>query len=174
MKRIKSCLAALLLTTALPAAACGTPLAGPGPMQLAFLFETWDEGYAPLPHMLIAVTGTGLRKDGSLGLWYNQAADGGIGAWVPYPMKVAEYTPFTHSQTVSPGEAAIMSFTGVFLGKIGQYVTCSVFVNGEVQTAETQEARIEQYISGESTPTSMLGGSAVVTCSYTLAAPLSN
>lgn len=159
---------ALLPTTT---AGCAVPFST-GPQQLAFLFETWDAGYAPLPDMLIAVTGTGLDKNGELGRWFDETADGGVGAWVPYPMKVAKYTPFSHSQTVSPGEAAVMSFTGVFLGKVGQYITCSVFVNGEVQHNETQEARIEEYVSGESTPTTMLGGSAVVTCSYTLAAPL--
>ena len=161
--------AAVVAVALLPVTGCSAKPFAVGPQQLAFLFETWDKSYAPLPHMLIAITGTGLDKNGELGRWYDEETD----VWSPYPMKVAKYTPFSHSQTVSPGEAAVMSFTGTFLGNVGQYLTCSVFVNGEVQPNETQEARVEEYISGESTPTTMLRGAAVVTCSYTLAAPLS-
>lgn len=136
------------------------------PHQVAILVETYDSQYIATSRM-VAVTVIALDKNGNVGNWFDPEApvniddpNGPKGIWKPYPLKTPVVTPWSHSQTVLPGEATTINLTAVLIGKPGDHVVCSVYVDGEVQPNETNDRIVEAYVGAE------IAGSAVTNCQF--------
>lgn len=145
-----------------------TACAPPGPQTVAFVVEVWDPSYNPVPGHSMHINVMGLDKNGNPGRWL----DPDTGEWQPYPLDKDVESPFSHPLTVLPGESTAVTLKATLHARVGSYVTCAVYVNGEV-TEETDEQRIPFY--EHIPPDSQVNMSGVVTafCAYTLNVPLS-
>lgn len=145
-------MAAAISTIAFLAGGC---TAVHGPVLVAIIVDAYDPNGVSISR-LVSIVATGFRKDGSLGEWFNGTD------WVPYPMKVAEQTPFTHSVNVLPGESTFLDLTAVMLGEAGTRLECSVYVNGTLQVGQSHGETIERIGNTERT----FSSSAVVQCTF--------
>lgn len=130
-------------------------MAAKAPVVVAIVVDAYDANGAEIKR-LVSITATAWRKDGSLGVWYDGTS------WVPYPMKIAEETPFPHSQTVLVGESTFIELTAVIIGEPGISVECSVYVNGQLQVAYTRRGTVQRIENAERT----FNSSAVAECSF--------
>lgn len=136
------------------------------PHQVAILVETFDAQYVSIPRM-VSVNVIALDKNGNVGRWFDPQApvdanspDGDKGIWKPYPLRTPVTTPWSHSQTVLPGEATTINLTAVLIGRPGDHVVCSVYVDGVVQPHETNDQVVQAYVGAE------VAGSAVTQCQF--------
>lgn len=135
--------------------AAGCVAAAKMPVVVAIIVDAYDSNGVEIKR-LVSITATAWRKDGTVGVWYNGKE------WVPYPMKVAEETPFSHSQTILPGESTFIELSAVLLGEPGTAVECSVYVNGQLQVAYTRRDVVGRIENTDRT----FNSSAVTQCSF--------
>ncbi len=136
--------------------ATGCTVAAHGPVVVAIIVDAYDTDGITSIKRLVSISATGFRKDGSLGVWFNGTD------WLPYPMKVAEETPFTHSVNVLPGESTFLDLSAVMLGEADTALECSVYVNGVLQVGQSHRDKVERIGNTERT----FSSSAVVQCTF--------
>ena len=122
-------------------------------------------GFAGSPQTVAVIIDT-YDKFGNLGKWYDAEA----GVWKPYPMSIPVRSPWTHSLTVLPGETAAVDVEATLFGPVGEYISCSVYVDGEL-AEDVLESRIVAYDNLPVESPINKSGSATVRCAYTLSTP---
>jgi hypothetical protein len=193
MKRIKVLIASALMTVPLLSGCTGGTTFGSHdkPVILAFVFETFLAGPSvlpgqtpipgdPLPEQNILWIADGQDKNGNQGHWWNDSITDSngerVGGWDEYPARGIVKTPFSHGQTILPGEAAHMTMFAIYAGYVGEILTCNVFVDGQLIPNKAQIAVVQAGDDGSEHaplvehghPFSAVTGTARVTCKFDL------